>query len=222
MRTKASAIVPAYNEQDTILNVIRRLENHPLIDEVIVVSDGSTDETVKRARSSTATVIELRENVGKGEAMTIAVTRAKNDVIAFFDADLVGLTDLMITKLIDEVRSGRHDMFTLVRDRKSETFQLHISPYLVIGGERALTMKLWNTVPREELTGYSVEMALNYYAHKNNMKVGIALAEGLKQVPKEVKRGLLLGFMHRIGETAEWMAAMVRLYIFGIERGRAA
>ena len=50
MNSRTTAIVAAYNEENTIADVIRALTCHPLIDEVIVVSDGSRDRTVEIAR----------------------------------------------------------------------------------------------------------------------------------------------------------------------------
>lgn len=210
---RVSAIVPAYNEERTIGEVIRMLRFHPLIDEVIVVSDGSSDRTADVARQNGADVIALERNVGKGRAMGMGVERAKGDVIAFFDADLIGLTNVMIDQVLRPVLTGAYDMFTLIRDRRSETFQLYLSPYLALGGERALTRSLWESVPEDERTGYSVETALNYFARKNGLAIGIALAEGLGQVPKERKRGFWIGLMHRIGESAEWLTAMIRLHV---------
>ena len=61
-----SAIIAAYNEEKTIAEVLRALRRNPLIDEVIVVSDGSTDSTVDITRSFDVTTIALRENRGVG------------------------------------------------------------------------------------------------------------------------------------------------------------
>jgi len=208
-----SAIVPAYNEEKTILAVVRKLERHPLIDEVIVVNDGSTDGTARKAAKTSAVVINLAQNKGKGEAMAEGVARARFGTLLFVDADLVGLTDNMITMLIRSVESGRYDMFTLVRDRKTETFQMHLSSTYVVGGERALKRTLWDIVPAEDRSGFGVEMALNYYAQKHNMNIGHALAPGLKQVAKERKRGLMRGLTMRAVMFGEVMYAVCKLHV---------
>src|SRR5882724_2099157 len=78
---KVSAIIAAYNEQDTIVNVIRAVEGHPLVDEIIVVDDGSSDATSERARETSANVITLPHNVGKAGAMNRGVQVARNDFI---------------------------------------------------------------------------------------------------------------------------------------------
>jgi glycosyltransferase involved in cell wall biosynthesis len=218
LKDGVTAIVPAYNEAETILEVVRRLEFHPLIDEVIVVSDGSTDATAQRARESGAIVIELQNNVGKGEAMAAGVARSSYNTLLFADADLVGLSNAMITLLLSKVLSDEHVMYTLVRDRVSEHFQLHLPSQYVVGGERALRRELWDLVPAEDRQGFGVELALNYYAQKQGMRTGHTLAEGLSQVIKEKKHGLVRGFLMRLLMTAQCVKALFKLHILGRAR----
>ncbi|MFW6148438.1 MAG: glycosyltransferase family 2 protein, partial [Atribacterota bacterium] len=63
-----STIIPAYNEENTIEDIIKTVKKIPEIDKIIVVSDGSTDNTVEIARSLKVRVFEMEKNVGKGGA----------------------------------------------------------------------------------------------------------------------------------------------------------
>jgi len=92
-----SVIVPCYNEQDNIENCVNQLDDafvsNEVLHEIILVNDGSTDETLKRARSlydshSSVRIIDLRRNCGKAVALREGVLRARGDLVAFFDADL--------------------------------------------------------------------------------------------------------------------------------------
>jgi glycosyltransferase involved in cell wall biosynthesis len=80
--------IPAYNEADTIGEVVEGAKN--IVDEVIVVDDGSTDSTVRKAKAANAEVVEHQENQGYGQALqTIFEQAAQRDVehLAIIDAD---------------------------------------------------------------------------------------------------------------------------------------
>ena len=85
-----SIIVPAFNEAETITQVVQALRelNH-INKEIIVVDDGSTDATAEKAHTAGADkVIRHRKNCGYGAAIKTAVNNAQFDIIVTFDADL--------------------------------------------------------------------------------------------------------------------------------------
>jgi len=87
-RSRVSLIVPAYNEQEAILPVID--EYYPYVDEIIVVDDGSSDETYMRAQSRADEKVKVYQharNQGKVGALRTGVSHASSDVIVFTDAD---------------------------------------------------------------------------------------------------------------------------------------
>ena len=110
-----SIIVPVYNEQRTIEELLRRLQSVPFSNDVhpeyIIVDDGSTDrthETLEPLRSQ-CTVITHPENRGKGAAIRTGITHARGDVIVIQDADLeYDPHDLL--RLLIALRSGGHDV----------------------------------------------------------------------------------------------------------------
>jgi glycosyltransferase involved in cell wall biosynthesis len=210
---RASAIIPAYNEAERIADVLHVVRSHPLVDEVIVVSDGSTDGTASIARRLGAVVIEFPKNRGKGDALGAGVAIARNEILAFFDADLQGLTHAMIDQMLLPVLHREYDMFTLVRDRQAESFQLHIPKTFVVGGERVLRKSLWNAVPTIEKRRFCVELALNYFAERKGLRMGRALASGLKQFIKEKKRGLIPGLWLRMGMVFDCLLVLLRLRV---------
>lgn len=92
-----SVIVPAYNEQDNIVDCVKRvgdaLSSSQRAFEILVVNDGSTDQTLQRASSLSrygdfVRTVDLGGNFGKTIALKEGLRRAKGDMIAFFDADL--------------------------------------------------------------------------------------------------------------------------------------
>src|ERR1044071_493674 len=114
---RVAAIVPAWNEQETIAEVLSVLKATPLIDEIIVVSDGSTDETVAIARNLQLKTIHLRQNRGKGTAMAVGVAHTDADILVFVDGDILNLTRDLLDRLIEPVVAGRVDMNIGIRHR---------------------------------------------------------------------------------------------------------
>ena len=88
-----SVIVPVYNERTTVAEIIRRIRcaDVPLLLDVIVVDDGSTDGTDKilaTLEDSTVRVLSHERNRGKGAAVRTALAHADGDLVVIQDADL--------------------------------------------------------------------------------------------------------------------------------------
>jgi CTP:molybdopterin cytidylyltransferase MocA len=209
---QVSAVVPAQDESPTIAGVVRPLVAHPLIDEVIVVDDGSADDTAERAREAGATVISIPENGGKAAAMARGVRAARHDIIFFADADLTGVTPEIVTRIVAPVTSGSHEMFVGIRGRKTYWANrlLHFTP--ILGGERALTRALWNQVPPAYKKNFQIEIALNFFAKLNGHRMGFTVVHGLGQVIKEKKRGLWPGLLQRLAMIGDILLVSWRIY----------
>lgn len=210
---RVSAVIPAYCEGTTIAEVIAPLVGHPLIGEVIVVSDGSTDDTAERARACGARVIELPVNRGKAAALERGVQAAAHDTILLLDADIHGLTHDIIEGIVTPVLRGDYSMFVGLRARQTYWANrlLHFTP--IIGGERALSRSFWNCVPARYKRKFQIEIALNFFVKRGGGRMGFTLVPGLIHVIKERKRGLWLGLYQRLSMCADIVIIAFRLYV---------
>lgn len=210
---RVTVIIPAFNEAETIRPIVALAVRHPLVKEVIVVDDGSSDDTAKYAAEEGAKTIKHRFCRGKAAAMESGVQKAQGEIFCFLDADIQGLTEKALTEIISPVISSRYDMFVGICGRKSDLANtlLEVSP--VIGGQRALTRQVWSEVPRKYKENFQVEIALNYFTKKNERKMGFTILKNLTQVPKEKKRGFLAGLYQRFGMIKDLILISYRLYV---------
>lgn len=112
-----SVIIPVQNNADSISCLVDLIRNHPLVREVIVVDDGSTDETPSLAKESGATVI-LSSMLGKGASMHDGLMIAKAESILFLDGNIRSLSPSMIDVVHAEL--GRNADFVKARLRSTE------------------------------------------------------------------------------------------------------
>ncbi|MDC1226710.1 glycosyltransferase family 2 protein, partial [Algibacter sp.] len=108
--TKIKVIIPAYNEADSIAHVINNIPN--TVDEVIVVSNTSTDDTEANAKKAGATVLK-ETNKGYGYACLkgmqhIANQNEKPDIIVFLDGDYSDYPE-ELTKLVAPIINDNID-----------------------------------------------------------------------------------------------------------------
>ena len=107
-RARISCVVCAYNEAERIRSILDVVHNHPALAEVIVVNDGSTDDTLALlAGYPDIRVISYRPNRGKTYALTQGMATARGDYLMLLDADLSGVTAADIQTLADPVITGR-------------------------------------------------------------------------------------------------------------------
>ncbi len=127
MKEGISVVIPAYNEQDGIEQVVNDLKT--ILDpidieyEIIIVDDGSADKTVEKALSTGVTVIEQLKNRGYGASLKIGIQYANYELIVITDADNTYPAEFIpeMLKYIDEAdmvvgsRRGEKVAIPLVR-----------------------------------------------------------------------------------------------------------
>jgi len=193
-----TAVIPAYNEEETIADVVKCVKRIDKIQKVIVVSDGSTDNTAKIARQCGADVIELNENVGKGGAIKAGINECGTEIIMFLDADLIGLTENHVLDLIEPVIDNKADMTIGIfkNGRMVTDLAQKVTPYL--SGQRAIKKSVIDKIPNIDITRYGVEVALTKYVDKFNVRVQEVDLPDMTHVTKEEKLGIIRGVHARL------------------------
>jgi glucosyl-3-phosphoglycerate synthase len=109
-----SVVIPAKNEAVTVAGVVEPLQSahgrrvgSGLLDEIVVVDDGSSDRTAAVARASGATVHRLPRSGGKGRAMLEGAEVASGDVVVFLDADVLDTDPAWLPQLLGPLLADR-------------------------------------------------------------------------------------------------------------------
>ncbi|NLB40796.1 MAG: glycosyltransferase family 2 protein [Clostridiales bacterium] len=98
-------IIPAYNEENKIRKTIESIKHLDWIERILVIDDGSADNTARVAANAGADVISLPENRGKACAMKTGYLNSNSDILVFLDADIDDGAE-HISKLVAPIWKG--------------------------------------------------------------------------------------------------------------------
>jgi glycosyltransferase involved in cell wall biosynthesis len=210
MRPSVSIVIPAWNEGARITSTLSCLtelkRNESVFDEIVVVDDGSTDNTAEKAGKWADRVIRHQANRGKGAALEIGWKGAQGDIVVFLDADLEE-SAIHAAMLVQPVVDGLADMtvasfpraqarggFGLVKGLASRGIQslCGFTATAPLSGQRAVRRELLADT-RGLSGGFGIEVGLTIDAVKKGYRVMEV------QVPfhhRETGRDLR-GFIHR-------------------------
>lgn len=212
-----SCVICAYNEADRIGRVLRAVQGHPLIDEIIVINDGSTDQTEARAKAfAGVTVVSIHPNGGKTQALTCGIAMAKSEYLMLLDADLVGVSAESIERLARPVLDGEADTTISMR---GDTLPLYRTLGIdFISGERVLPRAMFAEAMEDmsRLPRWGGEVFINELIIQQRLRVAVVDWREVEHTPKGEKVG-----SKRAGAKQEWnmFRDMVRvLSPFGIIR----
>jgi len=217
MATKVVAVIPAFNEEKRIRNVIMKTKKY--VDKIIVVDDGSEDKTKIVASKARAEVISYKENRGVGYATKIGLKKAislKPKIVVFLDAD--GQHDpKYIPYFIDAIErsaeyvSAVRDLSKYPFNRKIGNWGLKVLTNIICptgimdteNGFRALSLEAAKKLDLKA-ERYGREMDFAYSAWKNKFKIRqirievpifhpkAAISRGFKNFFYLLKRRLLI------------------------------
>ena len=194
-----SCIICAFNEAPRIAAVLGVVSGHPLLQEVIVVDDGSTDDTAAVVRHfPSARLISYPGNRGKSFAMATGIQAAHNEVLMLLDADLVGLCAEHVTALAAPVLLGQAAVSLSLRGNSLLAFRTIGLDF--VSGERVLRKELLSEVVDEirRLPRFGVEVFMNRRIVDQQLPIAVTPWPHVTQSRKGEKLGYWKGIR------AEW------------------
>ena len=170
---KVTAVVPVYNEEKTVGNVLETLTSSKKINNVIVINAGSTDKSINIIKKFKVKIINLKRPIGKGGTIKKAVKYIKSDIVFMCDADLHGFKEEHIEQILEPLEKDYASMCIGIR-KNPIIGGYFIDRMILTGGERAVFTNIFKEVMKNPLVeGWGLESVLNRYCKKNNYKIYI-------------------------------------------------
>jgi glycosyltransferase involved in cell wall biosynthesis len=226
-RHSVCVLIPAHNEASRIASTIEAVRSRREVDCVIVVDDGSTDDTAEVARKAGADQVIRQKNKGKGAAMAAGYAAAPETagILVLLDADL-GASAAECVKLIRAVQDDSADMAigilppdpdfaasgqigglgTVTRvanwaiRRRSETILRQ-----PLSGQRAVRRSVLEKIGPKFGRGYGAEVALTIAT----LQAGCRIIEVETHFRHRVSGGDLAGWLHRFRQLIDVTKAAI-------------
>lgn len=159
-----SVIIPTFNDVEVLPQIVDVVKKSSIVDEIIIVNDGSTIENTKKIHQiNNVTIIDQPTNMGKSMALKTGFLKSIGDIVCFLDADLKGLRSIDVFHLINPVVT--HDYEMTLSKRGGFTVEMM---WRLIGTGESLTGEraFHRNIIQENLEifdyhGFSIEVIMN-------------------------------------------------------------
>ncbi len=208
---KLSIIIPAYNEEQSIVETVQAIMDWPIQKEVIIVDDGSKDSTFQKIKelaeqSNEIKGVALEKNIGKGEALMRGINKASGEILLFLDGDLKATAKNAI-KLVEPILENNVDMtiakfppakikggFGFVKNLATYGIYLYTGfrPSAPLSGQRAIKKSVMDQINYLS-SGFGIEVGLTIDVLRKGYRVKeIEIPLYHRETGRDMK-----GFVHR-------------------------
>lgn len=206
-----SCLIPAYNEGANIGRVLEVVRELPFLDEIIVMDDGSSDNTFEVVRqyqrqNPALKLLSTAANCGKTQAILKGVNACRGEIVVILDSDLINLTPDNVVKLVSAVRDKTYDLTILDRagDRKAIWGWTNCARFF--GGERAFRKEDFLQIEFPARGGFLLEIIMNLNFIRRRKKIKTIFCDNLFTVHDYNKKGVGAGCKHYWKISAEILA----------------
>ena len=193
---RISCIICAYNESERIEAILCAVKDHPILHEIIVVNDGSSDDTLTHlAKYPGVRLITYSENRGKTYALGRGIDASEGELIMLLDADLTGITSENISELAAPVLDGKAQVSISMRSNSLWIYRMLGLDF--VSGERVMPKSLLadGIATMQALPRWGGEAFINQLIIKNKMRLAVVRWSNVYNVRKYEKVGAWRGFV---------------------------
>ena len=192
-------VISAFNEEERLPSVLSVVTACPFVRQVIVVDDGSQDNTARVAEQFGVRVIRLAYNRGKAGAVWVGLQEIRQPIVVLLDADLKGLCPDHVDALARPVAVDGVDMtLGIFKGGRSWTVLSHRFPPWATG-QRALPLERLHQLPDFSDLGYGLEATISKFASEHHWLVKTVMLQGVSHINKEEKLGVRRAVTARAG-----------------------
>lgn len=198
-QTNISCIIPVYNEAERVGKVLDAVVGHELINEIVVINDGSTDESEPVLQKWTGIkLISYAKNQGKSHAIMVGLKEATNDFVLMIDSDLVGLDKRNITELVEPVLQNKADVSMSLRKNSLLVYKLFGLDF--VSGERCFRkqMIVESIDKLDHIPGFALETLLNQIIVAKKLRLRVVKWNNVTLTNKTGKIGFWKGIKGEI------------------------
>jgi len=198
-RKGISCVVCAYNEEHRIRNILDAVDRHPALAEIIVVNDGSTDQTeALLATYPSVKVISYSPNRGKTYALSRGIAAAAHDHLMLLDADLAGVTPGDIDALAAPVIGGEADVSISLRSNSLAIYRATGLDF--VSGERVIPATLLKDAVEtmQRLPRWGGEAFMNELIIQRRLRLAVVYWPKVVNVRKYAKLGRWRGMLSEL------------------------
>lgn len=196
-RNSVSCIIPAYNEAERIEKVLRIVSRSRLINEVIVVDDGSSDGTKEVVRKFRNVILI---SYGKSRGKTFAVIRgeraARGNFLMLLDSDLSGFKEKNIRDLVTPVLRNEADVTIANLGTSFKIFTIFGVDF--VSGQRVFRKDILAKEKISRLDSYGLEPFMNRKIMRERMRIKVVDWSNVSNPRKRDKAGFLRGTLEDI------------------------
>lgn len=192
---KFSAIIPAYNEWPRIAKVLSTLLDNEKIDEIIVIDDGSTDNTraeIEKFSNSKIKKIFKEKNEGKARAVLDGAKMSFWEYIVMVDSDLIGLQSNHIDTLIRPIIESAADATLSIRENSLWVYKFFWTDF--VSGERVFPKNIFaESAYFTNGKPFWLEVKINKKILEKNLRIQNVYLDGVITPRKSDKMGKISG-----------------------------
>ena len=178
INTSCTCIIPFYNEQEGVIEVIEKLANIQQFDKIILVNDWSKDKSLDLVQDfldnnkyTHINLISYPENKGKTNAIKEWLQATKTEYIFMFDSDLKQIKEEEIIYTIKHMYQHPEIDMGIMRRIRAKWYIKFFYRELILSGQRILRTKELKKIFEEKFERYQLEVAINTFMEKNKKTV---------------------------------------------------